>query len=479
MESIATFERDEIILGRRVGSGSFSSVYEIQDFHLRSNHSEIYSEEQVKKREATAKSVKNGKRYVMKCLKDKLENSYEEGLFLGAAQDIVHEAEMLAALSHPNIIKLQGVVASRHMAFLEGASEFFIIMERLDSTLADKIEVWAKENSTFKPSMPFKTLSSRRFSSSSSRSLAINTVDNTSTSSVGRTTSLHGRMKVAASLADAMEYLHSQGIIFRDLKPQNVGFDRQNTLKLFDFGLARFMPRDKSAYEDLHHLGGSGTLRYSAPEVILRQPYNLKADVYSFSVLLWEVMCLKKPFAKYKQKEDFRKAFLKVDFEPLAINRRWPEPLQHTLERGLSRDLWARPTLSEVCTVLNDCALFVVSSENVSTRALSLSRSKSIPVDLSRLPSKSKRGLQKSRSSSSSFDRDTSIQKLYKRNLSETSGTTTIGSSFASFEEFLVQEGDMWDQSLQSLDAGTFESYSRQEKEKKELWKLNRETKQY
>eukprot|EP00984_Skeletonema_dohrnii_P013732 scaffold5718_cov112-Skeletonema_dohrnii-CCMP3373.AAC.9 len=246
-----------------------------------------------------------------------------------------------------------------------------------------------------------------------------------------------------------MKYLHSQGIIFRDLKPQNVGFDRQNTLKLLDFGLARFMPRDKSAYEDLHHLGGSGTLRYSAPEVIFRQPYNLKADVYSFSVLLWEVMCLKKPFAKYKQKEDFRKAFLKVDFEHLAINRRWPEPLQHTLERGLSRDLWARPTLSEVCTVLNDCALFVDVGENVSTRALSLSRSKKLLVDLSRLPSKStsKRGLQKSRSSSSLFD------------------------------QFLLQEGDMWDQSLQSPDAGTFESYSRQEKEKKELWKLKRETK--
>ena len=89
----------------------------------------------------------------MKCLKDKLEDSYEEGVFLGAAQDIVHEAEMLAALSHPNSIKLQGVVATRHMAFLEGASEFFIIMERLDSTLADKIELWAKENSTFKPSI--------------------------------------------------------------------------------------------------------------------------------------------------------------------------------------------------------------------------------------------------------------------------------------------------------------------------------------
>jgi serine/threonine protein kinase len=134
LESIAPFQRGEIILGRRVGAGSFSSVYDIQDYNLSAKQSDKYTEEheQAKKREVTAKSVMHGTKYVMKCLKDKLEESDDEYLFHCAAQDIAFEAEMLAALSHPNIIKLHGVVDSHHDAFLDGASEFFIILERLD-----------------------------------------------------------------------------------------------------------------------------------------------------------------------------------------------------------------------------------------------------------------------------------------------------------------------------------------------------------
>lgn len=114
MDSIAPFRRDEIILGRRVGSGSFSYVYDIQDFNLCADQSDIYTEEQIKKREATAKSLEYGAKYVMKCLKEKLEDSDDGDLFPYAAQDIIHETEMLATLSHPNIIKVHGVVASRH-----------------------------------------------------------------------------------------------------------------------------------------------------------------------------------------------------------------------------------------------------------------------------------------------------------------------------------------------------------------------------
>ncbi len=124
--------------------GSFSAVYEIQAFNLRPDQSDVYTKEQIKKREATSESVKNGARYVMKYLKEALEDS---DLFLGAAQDIVHEAEMLAALSHPNIVKLHGVNARRQGAFLDGASAFIIILERLESTLADKIESWKRQNS--------------------------------------------------------------------------------------------------------------------------------------------------------------------------------------------------------------------------------------------------------------------------------------------------------------------------------------------
>ena len=77
LESIAPFQRGEIILGRRVGAGSFSSVYDIQDYNLSAKQSDKYTDEheQAKNREATAKSVMHGTKYVMKCLNDKLEES--------------------------------------------------------------------------------------------------------------------------------------------------------------------------------------------------------------------------------------------------------------------------------------------------------------------------------------------------------------------------------------------------------------------
>ena len=44
---------------------------------------------------------------------------------------------------------------------------------------------------------------------------------------------------IAIPIAEAMKYLHSKNVIYRDLKPSNVGFDQNGTIKLFDFGLAR------------------------------------------------------------------------------------------------------------------------------------------------------------------------------------------------------------------------------------------------
>jgi serine/threonine protein kinase len=347
LDSIAPFERDEIVLGQPVGSGAFSTVYEIEDIRLRTNPSHIYTEEQTKKREATAKSVKiNNVKFVMKCLKDDVEvkRSDDEHLFLDAAHDIVHEAEMLAALSHPNIIKLHGIIASRHDAFLDGASAFFIILERLErGTLRDKIELWKKQNG-FNPSRSLRSLST-----SLSSSIIGDTVEKASVN-VDEDGSLDNRLRVATSIASAVEYLHSKSVIFHDIKPENIGLDMQGTVKVFDFGLARFMPQDDVAYEEVFEISGAGTARYKAPEVFFEKPYNLKADVYSFSVVLWEMVCLQKPFAKCKLRRDFEKALSKS----LVINRRWPKPIQDIIKRGLSRDLSARPTMREIHNALNE-----------------------------------------------------------------------------------------------------------------------------
>ena len=91
LDSIAPFESDEVQLGpRAVGSGSFASVYPIKGFNLRANEPKKvtlgvsnggnYTKEQIQKREATDRSVQNGSQYVMKYLKDELED--ENALFL-------------------------------------------------------------------------------------------------------------------------------------------------------------------------------------------------------------------------------------------------------------------------------------------------------------------------------------------------------------------------------------------------------------
>jgi len=425
LDAIAPFERDEIILGERVGAGSFSFVYEIKEFNLRADQSDVYTRKQVRAREAIAKSVSDGAKYVMKCLKEELEES-EEDLFLDAAQDIMHEAEMLAALSHPNIVKLHGVVSTRHDAFLDGASAFFIILEGLEITLADTIENWKKQNSnSYNLPKSFKSLSSHLFKT-------VNKVETAATTSVDKVGSVDDRLNMPASLARVVEYLHSQGVIYHDLKTKNIGFDKEGNLKLVDFGFARFMPRHGDSYEELYEMVGAGTPRYSAPEVIFARPYNLKADVYSFAVVFWEIMCLKKPFAKYKHRKGFEKAVLKAD-KVLVINQRLPQSIHDIITRSLSRDITKRPMMSEVCLTFSECAFINCDFERKSTLSSTRkqpSKSHVHPVRLS-----SKRVLQKFGSFSSAVSATLAPKATdYGHDVSETSRTTAN----TTFEDYLL-----------------------------------------
>ena len=58
-----------------------------------------------------------------------------------------------------------------------------------------------------------------------------------------------------------MKYMHKHSIIFRDLKPQNIGFDVRGDVKIFDFGLARIMPEDGNPYTDTFEMSGAGSPR--------------------------------------------------------------------------------------------------------------------------------------------------------------------------------------------------------------------------
>ena len=108
-------------------------------------------------------------------------------------------------------------------------------------------------------------------------------------------------LDIAMELASALQYLHdevhpSARIIHRDLKPQNIGFNNDRILKLFDFGLAACVKKTRLATDAYAMSGFTGTLAYMAPEVALRGSYNEKVDVYSFAIILWQMLSGEMPY---------------------------------------------------------------------------------------------------------------------------------------------------------------------------------------
>ena len=92
-------------------------------------------------------------------------------------------------------------------------------------------------------------------------------------------------IRVAVGITRGMTYLHEVGVIHRDLRAANVLLSGSFDAKISDFGLARRVPRNRSRMT-----AETGTYRWMAPEVITHGEYDVKADVFSFAITLWEIV---------------------------------------------------------------------------------------------------------------------------------------------------------------------------------------------
>jgi hypothetical protein len=106
-----------------------------------------------------------------------------------------------------------------------------------------------------------------------------------------RPISFHTAADLIAQVAEALDHAHQHAIVHRDVKPANVVVSRAGRAKLTDFGVA-YVP----ASDVTQHGSALGSPRYMAPEQVLGQPIDARADIFSLGVVLYELLTRRTPF---------------------------------------------------------------------------------------------------------------------------------------------------------------------------------------
>merc|ERR1712000_392609 len=239
----------------------------------------------------------------------------------------VHEFDvehgMGARMNHPNVVRLLG--AGRQ-------PRRFIVLEYLDGgSLSEVLHINEKK----KGGIAHKLFKKNTFTFSALLSM--------------------GR-----DMADAFHYLHNSvhkdaTVIHRDIKPDNVGFTSDGTIKILDFGLCTCVKKRESIDECYEMTGNTGSLRYMAPEVALKQPYNEKIDVYSFGILLWQMARDKAPY-KGLSREEFMSRVVQKGLRP-KIDRSWNKDFANLIESCWHEDHTQRPSFEAISHALTRIAM--------------------------------------------------------------------------------------------------------------------------
>ena len=362
-ENIPTYDKNDMLIGQHLGKGSFSDVFEVSvtvrketpdlntllsDVAIKTNVVQQGNTDSQDNHQSTAavsarpngrrraqrrssmsgsvcvgsmgrpqfETARQGKRMTlaMKCLRPQARSNFDH--FLVGVEDLIHETAILSTLDHPNIIKLWGRAGD--VSSFKLSDGYFILLDKLQDTLQDRIDWWAKDYPNARKNAP----------------------------------SLN-QIKVACDISDALSYLHMSNIVFRDLKPANVGFDASGQLKLFDFGFAaKIAPEGDNKSNDPHLLNEiCGTLRYMAPEVSAALDYGKEVDVYSFGILLWEICAATKPFSNIMSTRDFKNKVYGEKERP-KLGKYWRKDVKYLLKKCWSSDPTERPTMNYIKSML-------------------------------------------------------------------------------------------------------------------------------
>lgn len=153
--------------------------------------------------------------------------------------------------------------------------------------------------------------------------------------------------KVAEGAARGINYLHcgNPAVLHRDLKSANILLDDSYNPKVCDFGLSRLKANEKSM------TGNCGTVQWMAPEILANEAYAEPADVYSYGIVLWELLTRECPFEGMSSIQ-CAMAVLNHSKRPEVPN--WcPQVFASLIERCLDKDPKKRPTIAEILSAFD------------------------------------------------------------------------------------------------------------------------------
>lgn len=147
-------------------------------------------------------------------------------------------------------------------------------------------------------------------------------------------------LTIGKQLCRALQVAHEEGVIHRDIKPQNLILDPSGTLKVMDFGIARLAVRSEGMTQQGMAIG---TPEYMAPEQLLGLEVDFRADLYATGAVLFECLTGRTPFVADTPVTLVAKQLEERPPAPSSLNADVPAALSEVILRALSKDRADRP----------------------------------------------------------------------------------------------------------------------------------------
>jgi serine/threonine-protein kinase len=149
-------------------------------------------------------------------------------------------------------------------------------------------------------------------------------------------------LPIAKQLCRALEVSHDEGVIHRDIKPQNMVVQSDGVLKVMDFGIARLASRPKGSGQTEAGMV-VGTPEYMAPEQLLGDELDARADLYSTGAVLYECLTGRVPLTADSAIVLISKVLEEVPKPPIEVVSDIPKPLSDLVMWVLQKDREKRP----------------------------------------------------------------------------------------------------------------------------------------